>query len=64
MHHFTAPHNMVGHAFDPPGLGFLDPAVEVRLLLRHGFFVRLASEDLGREPHRMVWQAEVARCEA
>ena len=52
----------VGHVYDPDDLGFLDPAVEVRLC--HGFFVRVVTEDVCREVRRMVWQAEVARCDS
>ena len=64
VHRAIAAHNIIGHAFDPHGLGFLGPAVEVGLLLRHGSFVRLASEDLCRELQRMVWHTEVARCDS
>lgn len=60
VHYVIAPDNKIRLTIDPANLAFLDPAVEVRLLLSHRFFVGLAAEDLCCEPKDTGWWAEVA----
>ena len=46
MHYLAIPHDKVRVPLDSANLAFCSPAVEVRLLFSHGFFVRFAAEDL------------------